>query len=787
MLSTAELPMVKMGYLHKRARKSGRNWRRRWMVINLEAGVVSYYKTRKAHDARKKPTGSVQLPKPYFTYVALSSAAGSHRGTLIHRAHRAHRPHSFEIFTVNPGTGARSDILHLAADNDADAAVWCRALRETACRGGVQVEEPAAAAAAAAPNFPPNLPPNLPPKLPRSPAAAAEGRGPATAATAAAAVAAAGVTLEADRRRARILRRAGRKRMSVGMDSGLPAAAAKDVQRVRVVGAGHRSCNGEYRAVRAPPVGSIVVAFANNRGCRLVLRERQSQPSVWEILEAVGGNDVLYASDNVYGRLPPVNEWKVVMGETPEPALEAVTMDQSADDDLGDGGDEPAAWTDAQAEEKIAALFDMGAQDRGGTRSNKRAPAPLTHPSIARAAKAPVVFSPTFYTSELYEHTPTLAAIPQTPHGGISYSVLLGPYLSASLKHLCPDKPFRPPSGASPAASAASVAAASAAAAAHPPTRPLPGPPPGAGLRPPALPGPPPASAVTSADWEAAVFVDSDSDGGMTDDEAAAVNKELDLLYPVTKAQKEAATQHRLAEEKRARESVIPGPPKWAKPGTPGPPKRLPIPPPLFHPRGGGGLPSALPGPPPSALPGPPPSALPGPPPSALPGPPPSALPGPPPPTARKRLSANARAPAKRSSLPAAPVLAASASGAPPGMMQPSPKRAKMRASRRPLPRQQPPSLPSAPSFVPSRGNKQSRGPPPVPSAPSFVPGGAPPSVPSAPTFVPGRSPKKTKSFRGNMLRPTGSLHTLRKGHVHDEHEAHVRHCPPALRFQGHE
>ena len=72
MLSTAELPMVKMGYLHKRARKSGRNWRRRWMVINLEAGVVSYYKTRKAHDARKKPTGSVQLPKRRRRQVSTS-------------------------------------------------------------------------------------------------------------------------------------------------------------------------------------------------------------------------------------------------------------------------------------------------------------------------------------------------------------------------------------------------------------------------------------------------------------------------------------------------------------------------------------------------------------------------------------------------------------------------------------------------------------------------------------------------------------------------------------------
>ena len=248
------------------------------------------------------------------------------------------------------------------------------------------------------------------------------------------------------------------------------------------------------------------------------------------------------------------------------------------------------------------------------------------------------------------------------------------------------------------------------------------------------------------------------------------MNRELDLLYPVTKEQKEASVRHRLAEEKRARESIIPGPPKWAKPGTPGPPKKLPIPPPLFHSRGG--PPSTLPGPPPR------PNALPGPPPTALPGPPPPQYPLPGAPIRKKRLSANSRAPVKRSSLPAAPP---AMSSGPPGM-QSSPKRMKVAASGA-----RPPSVPSAPSFVPSSGNRQSRGPPTVPRAPSFVPAGAPPPVPSAPSFVPGRSPKKTKSFRGNVLRATGSLHTIRKGHVHDGHEAHARHRPPALRFQEHQ
>ena len=144
---------------------------------------------------------------------------------------------------------------------------------------------------------------------------------------------------QADRERTRI-RNAGRRRMSVGMMETASAQAAKDVQRVRVVGAGHLPCSGEYHAVRVPPDGSIVVAFANNLGYRLVLRERHAQPSVWEILMAEGHNDVLYASDNVYGHLPPVNEWRVVMGETPEPALKEITMDEPREEPMQNDGDD---------------------------------------------------------------------------------------------------------------------------------------------------------------------------------------------------------------------------------------------------------------------------------------------------------------------------------------------------------------------------------------------------------------------------------------------------------------
>ena len=111
--------------------------------------------------------------------------------------------------------------------------------------------------------------------------------------------------------------------------------------------------------------GSIVVAFANNLGYRLVLRERHAQPSVWEILMAEG-HDVLYASDNVYGHLPPVNEWRVVMGETPEPALKEITMDEPREEPMQNDVDD---WTDAQAGGKN--LRSLWKQEQGATASQQ--------------------------------------------------------------------------------------------------------------------------------------------------------------------------------------------------------------------------------------------------------------------------------------------------------------------------------------------------------------------------------------------------------------------------------
>ena len=100
---------------------------------------------------------------------------------------------------------------------------------------------------------------------------------------------------------------------------------------------------------------------------------------------------------------------------------------------------------------------------------------------------------------------------------------------------------------------------------------------------------------------------------------------------------------------------------------------------------------------------------------------------------------------------------------------QPPPKRAKKSGSRRML--GAPPTVPSAPSFIPgdgrttpSFGRKQIRG--------KRVSRRNPPQIPDAPSYVPGRS-----------LSSKGSMHTMRKAHTHDQHEAHARHLPPAMRL----
>ena len=710
MFSTPDLPFIKMGFLYKRARKSGRNWRKRWIVANLQRGVLSYYKTRKEHESHKKPKGTVQLPKPFFTYIERSTEKGRHV-----------KEHAFEIYSINPGTGSRSDIFHLAAENEADMNMWIETL-QSVCRGGEQdrIEKKALAS---------KPPDSLSQSSSQNIAKHKE-------------------TGVQDRRRTQILRRAGRKRMSVGMVVGLPAEATKDVQRVHVVGAGHVSCNGEYRAIRTPPNGSLSVAFANNQGYRLVLRDRQAQPSVWEILHAAGRNDVLYASDNIYGHLPPVNQWRVVMGESPAPALEEVNLEPLNENIENDEID------DAQ-EEKISPEF---------VNTSSRQPSKIVVNTHTQLIEAPTVFSPTFFTSKLYEYTPAVdfGTIPKTPRGGVPYSALAGPYLNDQLKSLCPPKPFRPPPGRPPAEHEEMRQLP------PPPLRAMP-PPPLAG--PPTIPGPP-----TSAAWEAAIAASDDSESDISDDDRAALNKELDLLYPVTKEQKEEAARHRLKEEKIGRLSVIPGPPMSAPPRTPGPPSKLPIPPPFE-----GGNSVSLPGPP-SSLPGPP---------SSLPGPP-SSLPGPP---QRKRASLNSTAPAMRSSLPAAPSEELSAPFQR-GSGQGSSKRAKTGAklSSPPLP-PPPPQIPSAPLFIPGakNGSMYSQ------KKPSFEKknirtkrqsqrrSGPPPSVPAAPSYIPNMSlsPKRTRSFRGNVLKSKGSMHTLRKDHFGEDDAAHVRHRPPAMRLHG--
>jgi hypothetical protein len=54
-----ELPdgSIKEGYLKKRAVKSGRNWKKRWFVLNIRERKLMYYKKKGA----KKPLGEFQL------------------------------------------------------------------------------------------------------------------------------------------------------------------------------------------------------------------------------------------------------------------------------------------------------------------------------------------------------------------------------------------------------------------------------------------------------------------------------------------------------------------------------------------------------------------------------------------------------------------------------------------------------------------------------------------------------------------------------------------------------
>ena len=50
-------------YLSKRARSSGRNWKRRWFVFSEDGGTlqISYYKDEKTFAAKKKASGTVTL------------------------------------------------------------------------------------------------------------------------------------------------------------------------------------------------------------------------------------------------------------------------------------------------------------------------------------------------------------------------------------------------------------------------------------------------------------------------------------------------------------------------------------------------------------------------------------------------------------------------------------------------------------------------------------------------------------------------------------------------------
>ena len=113
---------LKFGYLHKQARKSHRNWKKRFIVVNLKYRVVSYYNSEKDYNNHKKPKGSFELPNVKDTFVGPSTSS---------------RPNSFEIYSIKAGKGKKETLLVLSAENEDLMVQWVQMLEEV-CPGNSQ-------------------------------------------------------------------------------------------------------------------------------------------------------------------------------------------------------------------------------------------------------------------------------------------------------------------------------------------------------------------------------------------------------------------------------------------------------------------------------------------------------------------------------------------------------------------------------------------------------------------------------------------------------------------------
>ena len=246
-------PYVKYGYLQKQARKSHRNWKKRWIVINLQQRVVSYYKTKKDFDRHKKPAGTFQLPPANETFVGPCSSS---------------KHNSFEIYHIDRGTGKKTTLLALAADNLNIMDEWIEML-ESVCRGNIIGDDQSGG------------------HQDVSHVSFKEQRDSTTKSR-----------VHAAQARQSIVEKIGNKRRSVAPSNlvNINKSTTQTVGQVEVVGAGTHEADGHYRTTRIGNDSNILAAYMSNTGYRLNLVSlgMKAKRAQWQIIEPIN-NALLYS------------------------------------------------------------------------------------------------------------------------------------------------------------------------------------------------------------------------------------------------------------------------------------------------------------------------------------------------------------------------------------------------------------------------------------------------------------------------------------------------------------
>ena len=723
MFSYDSLPFVKFGYLHKQARKSKRNWKKRWVVVNLKQRVISYYKTKKAFEKKQKPAGSFGLPPPEDSFVGPSSTS---------------RMNSFEIYKLNRGSGQKETLLTLASDTVDNMDKWIEMIDQI-CQGSNSLDNTNAAVS----------------NNRNGSASKNQTRRSAKE------------HIHAHQQRQSIVAFYGKSRRSVVMDNDRVPA------KIQIVGAGSHEADGMYRLSRVVPNSNMLAAYMSNDGYRLVLMDgmKGARPQ-WNIIEPGNAERILYISNNVKKLLPAANDWRTDLGLEPPPVLQLATA-EAPPALTAFIAPPPPLSTPTSTRKTSNGLSIVTQSDAEIEQQNKN------NNNAENEQTKQLVFTKSFLNGKKYSHKNLLThgQMPGTPSLKISYTFLKGAYLNPGLRKILPPRPIK---GETNDAKKRRRSIEH-----RPQGRPSVVQTPGKGLgnvRPPPLwdnvqtpgknhPTPP----WDAQDEENGIDYEVDSQNDSEDDE-------IEDFYEYNKT-----GGKREREEEQERSKLLPPPPTWNAPPTPGPPKRLPLPPPIFNNTGltsfpgppGSGPPGS--GPPGSGPPGsgPPPSFsnIPGPPPSFsnIAGPPPSFshIPGPP--------------PLAKEHLPSAPSFKVSNN-------VPAAKKRKSGNNNKSN-RSQPPSIPTAPAYVPGlekdrmkKKRSSNLDAPSVPQMPSFVPG-----LMNAPTTRGNRNRrvrkgKKTTGLNGmNMgkksLAKKGSLHVMHKTTAHTTSEVHDNHVPPHLRL----